>query len=81
MPRYSKSFLEESLLLKQRIAYSGANAEYMGYADPGASEDDAAWLIVKWTYDSNSYAVAKNFADGSKAFDKVWAERDSYTYA
>ncbi len=81
MARFSQSFLEESLMLQQRIAYSGANTEYMGYADPGISENDAGWLIIKWTYNSSGYAETKKFAGGSKAFDKIWTNRAGYDYA
>lgn len=79
--RYGDSFLEESLMLQQRIAYSGSNAEYLGYADPGVGENEAGWLIVKWTYDSSSNGTKKTFADGSKAFDKIWTDRAGYEYA
>jgi hypothetical protein len=79
--RFSKSFLEESLVLQQRIAYTGANPEYLGYADPGVADNEEGWLIVKWTYDVNTYAETKKFADGSKAFNKAWSERANYDYS
>ena len=78
---YTKAFLnEETVLLKQRVAYSGTNAEYIGYAPPGSAENEAVWIIHKLTYVS-SLMTKKDFADGSKAFDKKWSERTGYTYA
>jgi len=79
--RYYKSMLEETLVLKQRIAYSGTSAQYIGYADPSVKETQALWLIVKLSYDGSGLMIEKDFADGSKAFDKIWTERTGYTYA
>ena len=73
--------LEETLILKQRLSYSGTSAEYIGYADPGVEETQALWMIVNLKYDGSGLMVEKNFADGSKAFDKIWTERAGYTYA
>lgn len=78
---YTKCFLEESLLLKQRLAYSGSNVLYHGYAQPGTAEDEASWMIVTYIYDSSSNMTESNFADGSIAFDKIWKERASYEYS
>ena len=72
---------EGSIVLKQRIAYSGSNAQYIGYADPGTSENENGWMIVKLTYNSSNLMTDKDFAGGSKAFDKCWAERAGYSYA
>ena len=79
--KYYESMLEESLLLQQRIAYSGTNAQYIGYADPGVPDDKPLWLIYQLEYDSNSNVVAKRFASGTKAFDKIWDNRGDYSYA
>ncbi len=73
--------IEGSIMLQQRIEYSGSNAEYIGYANPGVAETDNEWLIVKLTYDSSNLMTKKVFADGSKAFDKSWQDRAGYSYA
>ena len=79
--RYYTSMLEESLVLQQRIAYSGANAEYIGYADPGVPDDKPLWLIYKLEYDGSGYVIGKRFASGTNAFDKIWDNRGDYSYA
>jgi YD repeat-containing protein len=78
---YTKVVLnEETVMMTQRIAYSGTDAQYIGYAPPGTAEDEAGWIIHKLIYDSNSLMVSKLFAGGSKAFDKVWQDRAEYSY-
>jgi hypothetical protein len=76
-----KASLEESTLLQQRWEYTGNNLIYVGYANPGVSESDNAWLIIKYTYDSSNQATHKRFADSSRAFDKNWTDRAGYDYA
>jgi len=78
--RFTTSFLEESLLLQQRLTYSGSNIEYIGYANPKAREDDTEWLIIKLQYDSSDNLISKTFADRSQAFDKCWSKRTEYSY-
>jgi hypothetical protein len=66
---------------KQRIAYdSSNNAEYIGYAPPAVGTDAAKWQIRKVTYSGN-YPVAVDWAGGSTNFDKVWDDRESYSYS
>lgn len=77
---YHPSNISETLEFQQRMAYSGSNLEYLGYAPPSADEGDEAWIIKKYTYDGSSNVVKVTFADDSKAFDKRWTNYSGYTY-
>jgi YD repeat-containing protein len=72
------NFFEATLFLIQRIEYDASgNAIYVDYAAPGSNEDDAACLIVKYSYDGSNRLTATAFADGSRSFDKQWTHRES----
>lgn len=54
---------------------------YMGFSDAGASEGDPAYRIVKFTYDGdNTTFDSMKHADGSTDQNKVWDDREDYTY-
>lgn len=71
----------EETLLQARYAYSGTSVQYIGYAQPGAAETEAEWVIVKFTYNASSLVTKKTFANGSKAFNCAWSDREGYSYA
>ncbi|MBF0415586.1 MAG: hypothetical protein HQL79_07440 [Magnetococcales bacterium] len=81
-----KSLLRDALgtseLLASRYAYNASgNAEYIGMAEPGITDDVAQWLIRKIVYDAQQRPIAILFADGRCSFSSVWNDRASYTYA
>lgn len=82
MPTYNYGqFPFADLILAQRIAYNvDGGAEYIGYAAPGSSDAAAAWMIAKLVY-SGSSVVAKQWASGTNLQDKVWDNRESYSYS
>ena len=51
---------------------------YVGEADPGTLETQAAWRI--YLLDITGGDASKRYANGSAAFDKVWTDRAMYTY-
>ncbi|MEN6532163.1 MAG: hypothetical protein ABFD89_00775 [Bryobacteraceae bacterium] len=76
------SYYRESRTYTKRIAYdANGNIEYMGWAKPGASTDDAVWSVVKHTYDASNRLTATEFADGDDSLDNVWDDRATLTYS
>jgi hypothetical protein len=59
----------------------GAKPIYVGYASPGSSDSDSAWLIIKYTYDEFSNPTKTRFAGGVAKPDKVWNDRAGYVYS
>ncbi len=57
----------------------GGGVTYVGYAAPGSLDADAAWKIVKLTESGDD--LVKEYADGTKDFDKIWDDRATYTYS
>ena len=58
---------------------SGNNVEFEGFSDPGTSEGDAKWLIVKHTYNSDNFLTNSKYAGGAD-FVNIWTNRASLTY-
>lgn len=62
------------------MAYNGDNLEYVGKAQIGSAKTEAVWQIQKLTYDGSNLTDVQ-WADGDDAFDKVWNDRETYTYS
>ena len=60
---------------------SGGNIIYIGYAEPGSSEDKPVWAIKKLEYDDNGNLIAIKWAGGKSEFNKIWNNRTTYTYS
>ena len=74
-------FFDALEMIQKNIEYDSTGRElYVGYAAPGAADDDASWLIFKFSYDDASLVTSKRFADGSVEFDKVWDDRNAYAF-
>ena len=71
--------VKESLTM--RIEYESGNPVYIGYAEPGAGEDEPKWQIRKLEYDDSGNLIAIKFAEGTVGFDKIWNNRSSYNYS
>lgn len=70
--------------MTSRIEYVDASSTdplYVGYAPPGSSESDPVWQIRKMEYDGANRLIAVKFAEGELAYNKVWANRASYSYS
>ena len=68
-------------LLTVAIAYSGANAEYVGWAAVGSAQGATVWRIMKITYDGSGKPTDVKWADGVTTFSKEWDERTGYSYS
>ncbi len=68
--------------LQVQRTYTVANkVEYEGYARPGAATSAAEWQISKYTYDGSNNLLAKQFADGTHDYIKIWDNRAGYSYS
>lgn len=70
--------------MSYRASYTSDNlVEYEGWAEPGAAESSAVWIICKHTYSSSLLTKTEWAAvSGSPAasFDSIWSNRTSLTY-
>ncbi len=57
------------------------NPEYLGKASPGSGTDQTEWRIRKLIYNTNDQWLATLFAQGDTKFNKVWDQRETYTYS
>ena len=66
--------------LQMRATYTGTNRIYEGFARAGVAEDATGWQIVMYAYDGSNNLLSAKFADGTNDYDKVWADRATYSY-
>ncbi len=65
----------------QRLSYGTNNMiKYQGWAKPGTSAGEPGWRIRKLSYTGN-YTIRIEWADGNDKFDKIWNDRNSYTFS
>ena len=73
--------VETEATLTTRYAYNvDGNLEYIGKAESGTTTNEAGWFIQKIGYDANDNFASILNANGQPDFDKVWDNRESYTY-
>jgi hypothetical protein len=60
--------------------YSGGNPLYIGKARPGTDTSASAWQIQRTTYSGNDM-TAREWANATAKYDKVWDDRASYSYS
>lgn len=58
------------------IRHSNGMVEYQGIAQRGIAEGDAAWYVVKMTYDSNRFLTSIKAAPRNS----IWTNYASLTY-
>lgn len=56
------------------------NPVYIGEASIGTAKSATGWRIKKLTFDANDNLTDLKWADGVRAFTKVWDDRADYTY-
>jgi len=67
---------------KMRITYdSNGNIEYIGLATPGTDDKDSGWQIIKFVYDASQNLTHILYAEGNTKYDKVFSNRQSYSYS
>lgn len=70
---------EEDTVYSKRVDFTSDTVLYKAEAAVGSLESAAAWRIRKIVF-GNDNDVTETWASGSANFDKVWADRLSYTY-
>lgn len=70
---------EEEVPYTKRIDFVGDTLMYKGEADPGTAESAAKWRVQRLTFVGDD--VTYEWAAGTAAFDKVWANRTSLSYS
>ena len=65
---------------------ANGNAEFIGKAIVGTSEDDSKWQISFQTYDGNNALTSKTWAENSEGnastdYEFSWTDRLSFTYS
>lgn len=70
----------ELTLISKFANNASGDLEYIGKADPGTATDKAGWFIQKIIYDANGDMTGILNANGQADFDKIWDNRESYTY-
>jgi hypothetical protein len=69
---------EEDMPYAKRVDFVGDTLLYRGEAAPGAAETAPAWRIQRLTFVGDD--VTYEWAAGTAAFDKVWANRATLSY-
>lgn len=69
---------EEMATYQKEIDFVGNDVIYKADAVPGSDLSGAVWRIRKLTFVGED--IKERWANGSAAFDKVWADRATYTY-
>lgn len=70
---------EEDTVYSKRVDFTSDTVLYKAEAAVGSSESAAVWRIRKIVF-GNDNDVTETWASGSANFDKVWADRLTYTY-
>jgi hypothetical protein len=65
--------------LAVRIDEAAGGVTYIGYAEPGRLDNEAAWQIFRLT--ETGQDLEKEYADGNDEFNKVWDDRASLSYS
>ncbi len=66
---------------QERFAYdSNGRLEYYGQSEPGTKDNEAKWIIEKYSY-SGINETGKRYPNGSNANIFVWNNRASYSYS
>lgn len=71
---------EEAIVYSKRIDFINDNLLYRGEAEVGSSEASALWRIRKITIGIDG-DIVETWASGSADFNKIWADRATYTYS
>lgn len=65
-----------------RLAYdTDSRLEYLGKGAPGSATSASVFMIVNFSYDSDSNIVSILPADGNYNFDNVWDDRATLSYS
>ena len=74
---YYSSKVEQEI----RFAYdASSNVEYIGTSLAGNLSSKAVWKIRKCAYDASDNITLISYADDSTAYNKIWDNREGYSY-
>lgn len=66
---------------QERRAYdSNGRLEYYGQSEPGTRDNEAKWMIEKYSY-SGINETGKRYPNGNNANTFVWNNRERYSYS
>ena len=80
-PTNTGTSTDESMPFAKRIDFITDNELYKAEAAVGSLETDPVWRIKKITISPVDSDIVEVWASGTAAYDKVWANRLSYTYS
>ncbi len=63
---------------QKEVDFVGSDVIYKGEAAPGSLISANVWRIKKIQFIAED--ISEKWANGSAAFDKVWADRATYSY-
>ena len=73
-----ESKANSELFLEKRMAYNGANLEYVGYSEkPNESAAADTWFIIKMEY-TGANVVRYRLPNNGPKFSYVWNDRANY---
>jgi len=78
-PRGLPGTSEEEAVYAKRVDFVGDTLLYRGEAVVGAAESAPVWRIRRITFTGDD--MTEEWASGSAAFDKVWADRLTLGYS
>lgn len=64
----------------RRIAWTGSDPEYIGWADAGSTNGEAVWRVCLYTYSAGNL-ISVMWADGDDLFDNDWSDRENLDYS
>ena len=67
-------------LAEERVENEDFKVIYQGWAVIGSGEAEAVWLISKLIYVGGVFSE-RRWADGEGTFNKIWNDRDTYSYS
>lgn len=73
--------MKSNISSRSTILFDGESTlnNYIGEAPIGSATSDSVWKIYRLNF-TGTNSFSRKWADGSDKFDKVWDNRDTYTY-
>lgn len=72
---------EEDAVYSKRVDFISDDLLYKGEATVGSLETDPAWRVRLITISNVDGDVSETWASGTAEFNKVWADRATFTYS
>lgn len=72
---------EEDAVYSKRVDFISDDLLYKGEATVGSLETDPAWRVRLITISNVDGDVSETWASGTAEFNKIWADRATFTYS